>query len=683
MNGLISRPSMRFTLVATACLLSGFVSGANFKIISLGKFFPKEEINYSKISWISSSFEDQKVSIAKIKYQDSKIDKLDIKLAEFHLPSLRKPIKNTKKYSHSNFQKLETIVGKINAFDLFEDYRIANEKMQTKFLFVMNSPKKNTDSILLAASSANLSETPKITSPIINPVSTMTVTSKKKITKMNTQKMSIHINNKLAKPIDRIVIQEPKKLEPTTPESVQTVKSSVLMSANIENEALGNKIENQLLEQHIQNYVENKKIEKPIVTASNNNAPLPQMTQSETEIDHNNDVHNIVPEVKHGLVSPIESVSNTCNILPLLHLNRPIPESSAENNQICPTHKIWISKSWGDEGWAKVDTEGYFSFLTYYPQVNTNKALLLDQNSIALLAIKSGVHFAHGMGMILGTVPQGFKIEFSGRAEEIQYFDLNNIKYFIILNVEPGAGVIELISEKNQNENATVFTPVLGDVVTYLDLQAPISVDLPIQIVKNTYKNNEIDNDLNGLTVGISTQTQIQAITQLNGSTILKNVRMVPGYPVFVDVSSKLIGEKSYQYRYQLNKRTHDGVFVLKQYPEKIIYQWLKQINTSLSDQSAMIFGQFNRKRLDGFKRNYTVRVDSLTENFGLIAKNYSVLWDEKLSALDPLEGDRPRFLTVQVPEGLAQARLIDENNQIIQTSLIPVSPRVINVVSE
>jgi len=294
------------------------------------------------------------------------------------------------------------------------------------------------------------------------------------------------------------------------------------------------------------------------------------------------------------------------------------------------------------------------------------------------LAIKAGVHITHGTGMILGTLPTGNKIEYSGgSAEEVQYFDLNGKKYFIILNVEPGAGVVGLTSGVDSDIDATVFTPVVSDTITYLDLIEPVLRDISVKVVKEEKTIQE------GLLVAVSTQTQVQAITLSDGSATLKNVKLVPGYPMFVDVSSKYNGEKSYQYRYELKKRTENGVFVLKQYPEKEIHYWLKQVNTQLSDQSAMVFGEFNRKRLDGFKSNYSIQINSFAERSTLNAKTFTILWDEKLSETDPLEGDRPRFLSVQIPEGLAQANLVNEQNQIIQTSLIPVSPRVINVLSE
>jgi hypothetical protein len=663
MNGFISTKALRFTLITSACLLSGFVSGANFKDISLQELFPKKEISYSKISWISNVFDQNKISLATVDYPASDISIKEIKLEEFHLP--RKTLLAKKgKAPRRNLEKLGNIVAKIKSFDLFKDYQNASEKMHQSFILAMNGQSKKVETLVIASSSA----APVVNKPITVKTEKPVQAKKLVVKKMNTQKLSIQI------PVVPVkVASAPKKVV----SEVKTIQSSAIL--NTDNERLSHQIENQLLESHVQTYVAKQEAKKVEQLAVNESKPVIEKQNLEDEIDHQNDVTNLI----NANVPTVSKEQAGCKILPKLHLLKPLHGDEVESSQICPTRQTWISKNWYGEGWVKLEAEGYFPLLNYYPQINSDKALLLDQNSVALLAIKSGIHYTRGMGMILGVLPQGYKIDFSGRAEDVQYFDLNSKKYFILLNVEPGAGVTELVSEKNQNDNTALFTPVLEDTITYLDLAKPVVADIPIKIIKYNEKKGSPNPDIAGLTVGISTQTQVQAITQSDGSTTLKSVRMVPGYPVFVDVSSKYNGERSYQYRYQLNKRTRNGVFVLKQNPEKLIYQWLKQIKTSLSDQSAMVFGQFNRKKLDGFKNHYSIKIDSLTEKYGLTPKNYTILWDEKLSDQDPLEGDRPRFLSVQLPEGLSQANLINESNQIIHTSLIPVSPRVINVISE
>lgn len=690
MNGFISQKALRFTLAASACLLTGFVSGANFSGIHFNELFPKTEINYSKISWISRVIEEEKITLATVDYPSSEIATKEIKVDDFQLPKKIFFAKKSKPKTN-NFARLNEVLSwikeskvKQNTIDIFEDYRIASQMIRKSFVLAANKPAMKTESVVIAASSADQVEVLPVAQAKPEKMVEKKVVLVKKYRKpiqhkLNTQKMSIQ-TTAIKPPVISGSNIETKRVI-SEPVVIKTTSSSANYSNSIQeddqkraDESLGNKIENQLLEQHIISYQEKQLAQRPVQVAAKTKKITPESIQPEDEVDPDNNVSNFNS-------NKTEVSSTKCKVLPELNLMKPIPKELVESTQICPERNNWISKKLGiEEGWTKVETEGYYPLLTYYPQVNSKDALLLDQNSVAILSIKLGVKITHGMGMILGTLPSGYKVEFSGRSEEVQYFDHNQKKYFIYLNAEPGAGVMELISEKDAQDTATVFTPVLSDVITYLDFAKPVTESIAVKILKSGEKNQE---DLAGLNVAISTQTQIQTKTNASGVAILRNVHMVPGYPVYVDVSSKLNGERSYQYRYQLNERTRKGVFVLRQYSEKLIHHWLKQVNTSLSDQSAMIFGQFNRKRLDGFRKNYTVKVDSITEKYGMQPINYTLLWDERLSTKDPLEGDRPRYLAVQVPEGLTQANLLNEQNQIVQSTLIPVSPRVINVVSE
>ncbi len=96
-----------------------------------------------------------------------------------------------------------------------------------------------------------------------------------------------------------------------------------------------------------------------------------------------------------------------------------------------------------------------------------------------------------------------------------------------------------------------------------------------------------------------------------------------------------------------------------------------------------MIIGNYNRKKLGGFKNHYFPKAVDLTNDEVSAARTMSILWNEKLSDTEPLEGDNPRFLSIQVEEGLTQLNVVNDHSKIVQSSLIPVSPRVINVISE
>ncbi len=353
--------------------------------------------------------------------------------------------------------------------------------------------------------------------------------------------------------------------------------------------------------------------------------------------------------------------------------------SSVLDIQICPEKMSWLSKSWTSKGWIKLEGSRYLPTVTMHPPPGNGATLLLDEQQLGALFVRTGARITKGMGIVTGRLPPGYQIEFTGRSEETEYFESNHQKYFAILNVEPGPGVLELVSQKSQELNSTVFVPVLEDVTTFLDLSEPENHDIGVRVGKNGGQN---DQEVVGLTVGLSTQNGIQAITKSDGTAILQNVRIVRGFPLFVDISSRQGQETGYAYRYQLGDPDQSGYSTVNQIAEKSLYRWLNQVKQGLSDQGAMVVGAYQRNKIDGFREEYRVAVRPLTSKFGLEPLTYTVLWNGEISQEDPLEGDLPRFMSVQVSEGLSQVNLVGQDGRVLKTDLIPVSPRVIHVIS-
>lgn len=356
--------------------------------------------------------------------------------------------------------------------------------------------------------------------------------------------------------------------------------------------------------------------------------------------------------------------------------NHPSPET---DTHLCPSRLTWISKTWDGQGWIKVEGSGHLPTLARHPSATEVPTLLLNEEHLGLLALRSGIQIAKGMGMIAGRVPEGYKLDFAGRSEETEYFESSDRKYFAILNAEPGAGVLELVSETRQDLGTTLFVPVLEDVVTYLDLTPPEPIDITVKVNKN---GNPDDPEVVGLTVGLSTQTGIQAITRSDGVAILSQVRRVKGYPLFLDVGSRTGTEAGPVYRYEIPDPQEGALFMANQISDQSLGRWLGQIKQGLSDQGAMVVGSYPRNRIDGFKRDYFAKVQPLTAKFGLEPINFTVLWNGEISQEDPLEGDLPRFLSVQVAEGLSQIQLLGPEGEPVKSDLFPISPRVIHVVS-
>lgn len=291
-----------------------------------------------------------------------------------------------------------------------------------------------------------------------------------------------------------------------------------------------------------------------------------------------------------------------------------------------------------------------------------------------------------GMGMIAGQLPENYIADFLGRGEEPETFEMNGRRYFIILNAEPGAGVLQLSPDpkkKKQTEGlltASVFAPVLADTITFLDLEKPEPKEIRVQVVKSGEKK---DPDVSNLTVSLSTYRGIQAITQSQGYAVIRNVPVVPGFPTFVDVSSRSGDQDGYSYRFELRNRDRNGVYWLYQLTNGTGQKWFQQVRDGLSDQAGVVLGLFSRKNIDGFKNFYYPKVKPLGDRIGLNPLTYTVAWNGRLIPGEPLEGDLPRWISVQVPEGLSSVEVVNEDGEPIYSTWVPVSPRVINVVSE
>lgn len=362
---------------------------------------------------------------------------------------------------------------------------------------------------------------------------------------------------------------------------------------------------------------------------------------------------------------------------------RPIslPTEGAEL-RLCPERALFLSKNRTGAGWVKVEGGGHLKTLTHQPAPNGGATLLLDEPSLSALALRSGIGLAQGAGVLVGPVPPGTRVGFVGRSEDPQVFESGGRKYFIILNAEPGAGVLEVALEHEPGSVATVFAPVLGDVITYVDLARPQVTDLRVRVVKS---GRAKDPEAEGLTVGWSMHQGIQAITRSEGVAEIRGVQVVPGFPAYLDVQSRRKDEPGFVYRYEIKnplaepgaERTH----LLPQIPERQLSRWLQQVKQGLSDQSAMVVGRLRPVQARG--PGLHAVVDPLTSRYGLEPITFSLLWDGSISRTQPLDSASPRFMSVQVAEGLSQVRIGSDSAPAVHLGLLPVSPRVIHVVSE
>jgi hypothetical protein len=213
-----------------------------------------------------------------------------------------------------------------------------------------------------------------------------------------------------------------------------------------------------------------------------------------------------------------------------------------------------------------------------------------------------------------------------------------------------------------------------------VDLAPPVETDLAVRVVKTGTLE---DPDAAGLTVGWSMHPGIRAITRTNGLAEIRGVRVVPGFPAFLDVQSRRGEEPGFVYRYEIRNPSDGALHLLPQIPEAQLGRWLGQVRQGLSDQSAMIVGSIRPSRLHPKGPAVRASAEPLTDRYGLEPLTYSILWNGKISPEAPIDPRSPRFMAVQIPEGLTQLRIGTENAPASILGLLPVSPRVIHVVTE
>ena len=722
----VSKPKIITSIILGGCLFSGFVSGMSISPSSLTKLNPfhTETLKFGKIAWISSeSTHDFKIADGRANL-DSAVqltNDLNFVPFELHTSKMKRFHFTALKPSHTNFLKLEQAVEtikEVTRYDAFEDYRTVSSRMRNEFVIAMNeTPATEPEEVLAMAAAA---ADPQPAKETVSDVSKMLRLMKSQPVVVAQAKKPARVHLAKQTPSHRLMIPVTQPVA-VQEEAITTTAASATTTHHQkidEQNALPLSIQEMNTQSvqvpYVLNNTESKTAEKPVEVNVSSGLSLEEQKKltdaflgaqivgatkipvtkavplspplSRTEVLANNDsVQNNDPDpVAPDL--PITKKANRvgtteCSTLSNHDFTRPNSANAGGlDSQICPASVTWLSKSKNETGYVKLEGDDFLPTLTLHPAPNDGATLLLDQNGLALIALKSGIHITKGMGMILGSVPEGYKVDFSGRGEETEYFESSGKNYFAILNAEPGAGVVEVASKTNPNLSSTAFTPVLEDTISYLDLSAPVARTLNVKVVKSGIEN---DPEVAKLSVSLATQAGIQGITRADGQATLRNVNLIPGFPVFIDVTSRTEDSSSYTYRYELKHPRRSGTFVVNEMSEKTIYHWLKQVKQGLSDQSAMVVGMYDRKRLDGFRNPHFSQVEPLTSKFGLEPINYTVMWDGKISTTEPLEGDVPRFMSVQVPEGLSQIKLLNESKKMITSEIMPISPRVIHVISE
>lgn len=698
MNGFVSTTPLRSrsyfspvsAILAGSCFFVGFAIGfqntssANLAtktikpsrsiIEKIAESLPQQEIKLLNTSWALQLGHQGPVQLDQTNENAPPLAewmKNELAFVPYSLP--QRIVKKSKPFHYQHAKQPQKIAD-IKSTNLFSDFLRAAKLRQEKFHVASNVFLNNEYKVKIykLADKSSIEIKP-------NSVKVSIQAKKIKTIQNNTKQKSVKIAR----------VQQIKQVKSPVKQEVITVSRSSA-SKNISEQKqqglsiqLQDEIKNKLIDEQLKEQLKQQNIinSKPYV--------------NKTEIRHKKFTHyNNVDNQRNGLNNETDTTNNidhysfnskSAKIRDCYELNTHkylIPNTT--NIQFNPQHYKWISKNASigcTRGWVKVEDQQIITTLLMHQASSQQESLLIDQNSLALLSLKMGVRVSKGSGVIIGNIIPDYQVEFLGRSEEPVEFETHGKKYFAILNAEPSAGVLQITHKNNPKISATVFVPVLADTVTSLDLDTPTLISQKIKLVKS---GSAGDPDVSSIRIRNSMNSQIQAITNKSGYAEFSNFYVMPGYPYYIDSESKLGQQSSYTYRYELwpehFSEQNTPVQVIYQTEEKLIYKWLTQVKNGISDQSGLVIGFVQPKRLKGFSQHFYAKLTALTDH-NLEPETYRISWDGKnIDSTEPLEADRPRYLSVQIPDGVSQVQIQSDSGEDAILRIIPISPRVIHV---
>jgi hypothetical protein len=304
---------------------------------------------------------------------------------------------------------------------------------------------------------------------------------------------------------------------------------------------------------------------------------------------------------------------------------------------------------------------------------------LISHNSARLLGTLLRTPLQETMGVILGKLPCGWRIEFQGRGE-LHLLGENNqpihageehlARTFILVNVAPGMHLTHLV-KKSGTESIALATPVFAGTTTYLEVEAPTPRTLTGQVLD---ASSGAPQPVAGVWVNVVGQDSKQVRTNKQGQFKLERVMTVGNQPIFVQTEQ----EAGFTHRYRvLPQKTLE--LTLFRLDSKQVESWMSQLVGGVSAESGLIVGAVPQLAQKSGEALFPA-IAALHEKQTLVPETYTLSPSGQLQVNTPLNTVSPRFVGVQVPEGAMIAQLEDKSQKVIWSELVPTSRGVINL---
>jgi hypothetical protein len=348
--------------------------------------------------------------------------------------------------------------------------------------------------------------------------------------------------------------------------------------------------------------------------------------------------------------------------------------------------KTYVSKEAGSQnaGWVLAKAADHWPTLARRSAAGIP---LISKNTSKLLSTLAGANLESEAGIVFGKLPSGWTVRLSGRSERPIFLNARNQtispgtlegeRYFAFLNVAPGAHLVYLANRTGVEEGA-VGLAVVGGTATFADLTT---------IRKSTVTGKILDGSdaqsraMAGASVRVLGAVSTHTESNRSGRFSIENVLTVGDYPVYIETDSN----GGYTHRYQLAPSQLQNAVLYRLSPSAI-QTWTTQLEGAISPDSGIVIAAVPSIAANPATRGrLTPLVQSLASNPTLRPEVYTLSSVGQMQVGQSLGPQNTRFVSVQVPEGPAIAKVVDSekpaDKNLVWSEMLMVSPAVVNIV--
>ena len=380
---------------------------------------------------------------------------------------------------------------------------------------------------------------------------------------------------------------------------------------------------------------------------------------------------------------------------PAITLRAAVQRLSSQSNQtILDSQRVDETKSavWSFEGWSHRSTEGWivttaadhWPTLSYLKADVPSSARLTSYRDASIMAALAGVAIQPTAGLLVGSIPAGYSVELSGRAEYPIYWkpgkgqvssqEIEEERSFAFLNVEPGMQVVSLVHAWT-GERIPVAVAIVGGYSTDADLRVIRKVSVRGKVSSASARSFA---PVAGVTVSRVGQLDSAVKTDSAGSFQFAKVLVAGNLPLYFEYH-RAAGSFPHRVRVQLSDSDAIDVGALFGFEDQQIVGWVSQLEGGVSPESGVIVGAWSSSEKQLRSNSLYPVTYPIEPNPVLEPETYYLEGAERLTVAGTLSPGRNRIMSTQLVAGLHKVELRDEvSDQVAWSEIGIASPGVV-----